>query len=173
METWYMAGNHIKTEGFQLMVKAMVTSSSITNVWLKWNPLGPSTVKHLVKLILETKNLQTLDLENTELGDAGITALFGELTYKITGLKNIYPITELIALKNIFLNANGIGENGTKAISEAISAGWQPESLMLASNPIGDAGASISPKPSAPTNHLSVLVYNQMAIPAPESVTSA
>jgi hypothetical protein len=36
---------------------------------------------------------------------------------------------------------NGIGEKGAAAIAEAFDASWQPEPLMLASNPIGDAGA--------------------------------
>ncbi len=129
METWYLAGNHIKAEGFEHMVRAMVVSSSITNVWLKRNPLGPSSANSLAKLISETRNLRTLDLENTELGDEGVTQLFTKLKSKPFGLKNI------------FLNANGIGENGAKAIAESLEAGWQPESLMLASNPIGDAGA--------------------------------
>ena len=54
------------------MVNTMVGSSNITNVWLKRNPLGPGAVKDIVKLISETKNLRTRDLENTELGDAGV-----------------------------------------------------------------------------------------------------
>lgn len=111
------------------MVSAMTGSSSITNAWLKRNPLGPGAVTDLVKLILETENLRTLDLENTELGDSGAAELF-------TALKG-----KAFALKHIFLNANGIGETGAAAISEALNAGWQPQSLMLASNPIGDAGA--------------------------------
>ncbi|KAF7339963.1 RNI-like protein [Mycena venus] len=35
IETWYIAGNHIRAPGFQLLVDAMVNSSRITNVWLK------------------------------------------------------------------------------------------------------------------------------------------
>lgn len=129
METWYLAGNHIKAEGFAHIVNAMVNSLSITNVWLKRNPLGVSSVDNLVKLITETKNLRTLDLENTEIGDKGVAQLFTKLKDKTH------------SLKNIFLNADGVGEKGAKAVAEALEAGWQPESLMLGSNPVGDAGA--------------------------------
>ncbi|KIW76791.1 hypothetical protein Z517_09235 [Fonsecaea pedrosoi CBS 271.37] len=129
METWYLAGNHIKPAGFADLVSAMVTSSSITNVWLKRNPLGPSSVGNLTRLILETRNLRTLDLENTELGDEAVARLF-------TNLKG-----KAFALKNVFLNANGIGVKGAQAIAETLEAGWQPESLMLGTNPTGDEGA--------------------------------
>lgn len=111
METWYLAGNHIKAKGFEHLVSAVVDSFGITNLWLKRNPLGPGSVEDLVKLILETKNLRTLDLENTELGDAGVAELFTKLTGKV------------FALKNVFLNAKGIGEKGAKAIADALEAG--------------------------------------------------
>ncbi|KIW63497.1 hypothetical protein PV04_10332 [Phialophora macrospora] len=111
METWYLAGNHIKPAGFEDLVSAMVTSSSITNVWLKRNPLGLTSVSHLTGLIIETRNLRTLDLENTELGDEGVARLFANLKGKA------------IALKNVFLNANGIGVKGAQAIAETLDAG--------------------------------------------------
>jgi Ran GTPase-activating protein (RanGAP) involved in mRNA processing and transport len=129
METWYLAGNHIKPEGFEHLVDAMVASSSITNVWLKRNPLGPSAVSSLTRLITETRNLRTLDLENTELGDEGVARLF-------TNLKG-----KTIALKNVFVNANGVGVKGAQAIAELLEAGWPAESLMLGTNPTGDGGA--------------------------------
>lgn len=131
METWYLAGNHIKAQGFKEMVDAMVMNHNpvITNVWLKRNPLGPASVPAIVKLITQVATLRTLDLENTELGDEGVAQIFN-------GLKG-----RAVGLKNVFLNANGVGEKGAAAVADALVAGWQPESLMLASNPIGDAGA--------------------------------
>ena len=130
METWYLAGNHIKPQGFERLVTAMISSTSITNVWLKRNPLGPSSVSNIATLITQTKNLRTLDLENTELGDDGVARLF-------TLLKG-----QPLALQNVFLNANGVGAKGATAIAACLDAGWAPTSLLLAANPIGDAGAA-------------------------------
>lgn len=70
-ETWYLAGNCIDTPGLMVLVDSMVKSSTITNVWLKRNPLGVDAVKDVFRLITETRNLRTLDLDQTELGDTG------------------------------------------------------------------------------------------------------
>ena len=75
----------------------MITSTGIIDIWLKRNSLGLHSVGSLCKLISETKYLRTLDLENTELGDEGVTQLFTSLKGKPYSLKNIFP------------NANGIG----------------------------------------------------------------
>ena len=130
METWYLAGNHIKPQGFAQLASAMTASASITNVWLKRNPLGPGSIPDLAALILQTPHLRTLDLENTELGDAGVARLFALLTGR--------PL----ALQNVYLNANGIGANGATAVAACLAAGWAPASLLLAANPLGDAGAA-------------------------------
>ena len=131
METWYLAGCHITSTVFSTLVDAMVTSPVITNVWLKRNPLGPESVPALIKLITDSPNLRTLDLENTELGDEGVESLMNALTEHPT------PIT----LKNIYLNANGIGVDGMKAIARFLeSPACRLEALFIASNPIGDDG---------------------------------
>ncbi|KAJ7785075.1 hypothetical protein DFH07DRAFT_3204 [Mycena maculata] len=130
IETWYIAGNHIRAPGFQLLVDAMVTSPRITNVWLKRNPLTPDSVDNLVRLVTQTPNLRTLDVENTELGDAGVARLMDALTGKD------------IPLRHIYLNANGIGAHAAVRIAAYLAhPACKLESLYLASNPIGDAGA--------------------------------
>lgn len=130
IETWYIAGNHIRAPGFQLLVDAMVKSPRITNVWLKRNPLTPDSADNLVRLITQTPNLRTLDLENTELGDDGVTKIVAGITGKDVPLRNIY------------LNANGIGEKAATALAEYLAHPvCKLESLYLASNPIGDTGA--------------------------------
>ena len=93
------------------MAAATVKSTSITNVWLKRNPLGSGAVDDLARLILETKDLRTLDLENTKLGDEGVVRLFGLSTGK--------PI----ALKIVCLNANGLGGKSSATIAAALEAG--------------------------------------------------
>ncbi|KAJ7656603.1 hypothetical protein B0H17DRAFT_360349 [Mycena rosella] len=130
IETWYVAGNHIRAPGFQLLVDAMVKSPRMTNVWLKRNPLTPDSADNVVRLITQTPNLRTLDLENTELGDEGVARIMADITGKD------------VALRNLYLNANGIGEKASIAIAGYLAhPACKLKSLYLASNPIGDAGA--------------------------------
>ncbi|KAJ7873922.1 hypothetical protein B0H14DRAFT_3557289 [Mycena olivaceomarginata] len=130
IETWYLAGNHIRGPAFRLLVDAMVQSPRITNVWLKRNPLTPESVPDVVRLITQTPNLRTLDLENTELGDEGVARIMREITGKALPLRNLY------------LNANGVGENAAAALGAYLAHPLCAlESLYLDSNPLGDAGA--------------------------------
>ncbi|KAJ7430792.1 hypothetical protein B0H11DRAFT_2134207 [Mycena galericulata] len=130
IETWYLAGNHIRAPGFQLLVDAMVKSPRITNMWLKRNPLTPDSTDNVIRLITQTPNLRTLDLENTELGDTGVARIMAEITGKDLPLRNLY------------LNANGIGEKAAIGIAGyLVHPACKLESLYLASNPVGDAGA--------------------------------
>ncbi len=55
IETWYLAGNCIDLTGLQRLVPAWITSTTITNIWLKRNPLGPNAydaIQCLVRLML-------------------------------------------------------------------------------------------------------------------------
>ncbi|KAJ6567688.1 hypothetical protein DFH09DRAFT_1314207 [Mycena vulgaris] len=130
IETWYIAGNHIRALGFQLLVDAMVKSPRITNVWLKRNPLTPDSIDNVVRLIIQTPSLRTLDLENTELGNEGVARIMAEITGRDVPLRNLY------------LNADGIGEKAAVAIAGYLAHPiCKLESLYLGSNPVGDAGA--------------------------------
>ncbi|KAJ6593007.1 hypothetical protein B0H19DRAFT_1088952 [Mycena capillaripes] len=130
IETWYLAGNHIRAPGFQLLADAMVKSPRITNVWLKRNPLTPDSIDNLVRLVTQTPHLRTLDLENTELGNNGVARMMTEITGKDLPLRHLY------------LNANGVGEKAAIAIAGYLAhPACKLESLYLSSNPIGDAGA--------------------------------
>ncbi|KAJ7683793.1 hypothetical protein B0H17DRAFT_1204928 [Mycena rosella] len=105
-------------------------SSRITNVWFKRNSLTPDSANSIIRLITQTPNLRTLDLENTELGDEGVARIMADITGKDVPLRNLY------------LNANGIGEKASIAIAGYLAhPACKLKSLYLASNPIGDAGA--------------------------------
>ena len=106
-ETWYLAGNCIDTVSFTLLVNSMVKSDAITNVWLKRNPLRTAAAKDIFRLVKQTSNLRTLDLDQTELGDAGVAELFMLLA------DHDAPF----ALRHIYLNAVGIGKGACKQIS--------------------------------------------------------
>ena len=132
METWYLAGNCINLAGFERLVSAWKSSTSITNIWLKRNPLGPKASTALYDLITKTSQLRTLDLDATELGDEGVCRLFSLLEIHRSP----------IALRHIYLNAVGIGHSACQSIAKYLSSpNCTLESVYLDANPIGDAGA--------------------------------
>ena len=136
-ETWYLAGNCLDAVSFSILVDSMVESTSITNVWLKRNPLGPGAAKNVFRLISQTPNLRTLDLDQTELGGAGVAELFGLLA--------IHASAHPLALRNIYLNACGIGEKACKRIAQFLkSPHCTLEALYMSSNPVGHAAAELA-----------------------------
>lgn len=132
METWYLAGNCIDLAGFKRLVSAWTTSTSIANIWLKRNPLGPKASTDLYDLTTRTSQLRTLDLDQTELGDEGVAHLFSLLA-------NHHNAT---SLRHIYINAVGIGQCAYKSLATYLSSPHcTMESVYLSNNPKGDAGA--------------------------------
>lgn len=147
METWYLAGNCIDLAGLERLVSAWTTSTSITNVWHKRNPLGPNASVALHDLITKTSKLRTLDLDRTELGDGGVAHLFSLLA------EHDRPIP----LRHIYLNAVGIGQSARKSLAIYLSSPHcAVESVYLSANPMGDAGANVLAEGLASNNHSSV-----------------
>ena len=137
METWYLAGNCVDTAGFHLMVEPFCKSTVMHSLWLKRNPLGPSSAGDLYQLISSIPSLRTLDLDLTELGDEGTSHLFALLTKHVSD-----ATSSPLGLRNIYLNGNGIGPKAAESISGFIaSPRCLLESLFLSCNPIGDKGA--------------------------------
>ncbi|KAH7029225.1 uncharacterized protein B0I36DRAFT_325297 [Microdochium trichocladiopsis] len=137
MDTWYLAGNCIDGAGFKVLVDAMVKSTSVTNIWLKRNPLGAGSAKDLARLITQCQNLRTLDLDQTELGDGGAAELFGLLA-------GYQPEEgEALSLCNLYLNGIGISTRAAAALGKFLAspAGALVESIYMSCNPLGDAGA--------------------------------
>jgi Ran GTPase-activating protein (RanGAP) involved in mRNA processing and transport len=131
MDTWYLAGNCIDAYGFRLLVDEWVQSTSVTNIWLKRNPLGSTAADDVFRLITQTPNLRTLDLDQTELGDIGVAKLFTALeTYD-------KPHT----IRNVYMNALGVGVNGAAAIAKYLaSPHCALERVYLTNNPMGNDG---------------------------------
>ncbi|KAK2003959.1 leucine rich repeat protein [Colletotrichum falcatum] len=138
MNTWYLAGNCIDATSFKTLVDALVESEAVTNIWLKRNPLGSAAAADVYRLITETKNLRTLDLDQTELGDAGTAELFRRLAAFSVAI----PGRRQLPLRNIYLNGNGISTKAAVAIAEFLgSPACGITSLYLSCNPLGDQGA--------------------------------
>ncbi|KAL8991195.1 MAG: hypothetical protein Q9169_007924 [Polycauliona sp. 2 TL-2023] len=133
METWYLAGNCLGPKCFNLLAERFSASTSITNIWLKRNPLGPSSAQAIFELIADTRHLRTLDLDQTELGDDGVTELFRLLV----AFGHPY-----LPLRHLYLNANGIGVQACRNIATYLAMKGCPlESLYISNNPLGDLGA--------------------------------
>jgi hypothetical protein len=135
MDTWYLAGNCIDTASFKILVDEWVKSTSVTNIWLKRNPLMSASAHDVFRLITQTANLRTLDLDQTELGDAGVAELFSDLAKHVP--------EKPLALRHIYLNAVGIGHRGATAIAKYLaSPHCTLDAVYAANNPIGNSGAS-------------------------------
>ncbi|KAF2866290.1 hypothetical protein BDV95DRAFT_505234 [Massariosphaeria phaeospora] len=135
MDTWYLAGNCIDAASFDILVDEWVNSTSVTNIWLKRNPLGPSAVHNVLKLVTETRNLRTLDLDQTELGDDGVADVFKKLA--------TLPAEKPLPLRHMYLNATGIGTKAAAAIGDYLALPHCAlDSLYMTNNPMGDAGVS-------------------------------
>jgi Ran GTPase-activating protein (RanGAP) involved in mRNA processing and transport len=133
METWYLAVNCIDGDSLTTLVDAFISSPAVTNIWSKRNPLGSSAANGLFRLITQTPNLRTLDINQTGLGDAGVASLFTQLAEH--GHK--------IPLKIIYMNGNGIGVSAADAIgrylaSDICSITW----IYMSSNPLGSEGTT-------------------------------
>ncbi|OJJ35723.1 hypothetical protein ASPWEDRAFT_110735 [Aspergillus wentii DTO 134E9] len=134
IDTWYLAGNCIDSHSFSLIADALVKSTAVTNLWLKRNPLGPGSTDSIFRLIANTPNLRTLDLDQTELGDAGVVALFNKLA--------TYSPSIPLSLKAIYLSGVGISIAACEAMASYLaSPHCGLTSLYMSNNPIGDAGA--------------------------------
>lgn len=135
LETWYLAGNCIDTASLVPLVDAMAISTTITNVWLKRNPLKAGSAQTLFHLITSSPKLRTLDLDQTELGDAGVAELFASLARH----------TNPVALRHIYLNGTGLGPAACTQISEYLAnPDCNLESLYISNNPIGPSIASLA-----------------------------
>ncbi|KAJ6441041.1 putative 26s proteasome non-atpase regulatory subunit 3 protein [Purpureocillium lavendulum] len=159
METWYLAGNCIDGDSFTGIVDAMVKSPAITNVWLKRNPLGRQSAGDIFRLITQTPNLRTLDLDQTELGDAGVADLFTRLA------EYVGPEGSKLPLRNLYMNGNGISVDAARAIARFLtSPHCALSSLYMSCNPLGDDGATALAQalPAAP--HLARLLLQSVGV---------
>ena len=103
------------------------TFASLEKLTLRGKKIAPGTILYLVAALKRMPNLRILDLNNTNLGDAGVQAL---------------AQVECPSLEEINLADNDLGPDAVNAIADA-STNWpQLRSLNLDGNPqLGAAGA--------------------------------
>ena len=137
INTWYLAGNCIAADSFSRLVNSWIKSQSVTNVWLKRNPLGPSAAADLCRLVEMTRHLRTLDVDQTELDDSGIATFFELLT------NNIAPVTNQLTLplEILYMSGNGASIRAMESLSDFLAASrCKLHSLYMSNNPLGDTG---------------------------------
>ena len=106
IETYYLAGNDISGEDMEVLCDALLSNHEVKEVWLKRNPLGHVGGLHISRLLCQHNTLVTLDLNNTGLGNEGVTALSGGLA-------------KCISVRNLYLEANGITSLGARNLAAA------------------------------------------------------
>lgn len=158
LECFYIAGNLFTHEGIKHITEALKTNTYCTSLWLKRNPLGPLSMKHLVDMLEINKTLQVLDLVNCGILDEGLEILLKAFeSNKNTTLKVLWLDTNGITYKSADLIANFIAANsslvdlslscnrlcdiGIEKISKAIPLNTTLQRISFASNRIGPDGA--------------------------------
>jgi len=124
LRTFDLSECQIGVEGLKALQKFLV-QSSLTNLSLASNPLGPSSCVPLASLFTTAQKIQFISLASCEVGDEGV----------ITLSKNTSQ------LRQLDLSNNQIGHIGAKALAIALRENWK-ELLVLriANNPLGSDG---------------------------------
>ncbi|KAM5351835.1 hypothetical protein ACJ41O_004558 [Fusarium nematophilum] len=159
MDTWYLAGNCIDGPSFKILVDAMIKSEAVTNIWLKRNPLGPDASEDVYRLITGVKNLRTLDLDQTQLGNRGVADLFDRLA------AHEMPEGASLPLKHIYLNGNGISADAAQAVGKFLmSPHCGLTSIYMSTNPLGDEGVEALATALPKTPYLARLLLQSVGV---------
>ena len=107
--------------------------SGVKAVWLKRNPLGPEGGEAAAALVESAPGLRTLDLVQTGLTAAALTAL-AEALIAAHGTGREF--------ERLYVGGNPLGEPGARALAGLIAAGAVGE-LYISAAGLGDAGARV------------------------------
>lgn len=136
IETWYLAGCCIDAPSFAIFVDHIVKSTVCHSIWLKRNALTADAAADAARMIIQMRSLKTLDLEQTQFGDAGAARMFELLA------AHLAPEGASLSLETLYLNADGISHQGCAALAKFLaSPNCTLSDLYIACNPIGDRGA--------------------------------
>ncbi len=130
IDVWYIGGNEIDAHGLAPICESLYEHPHVQSLWLKRNPLGPTSGVLLAQLLRRNDRLHTLDLVNTGLLDAGLRVL-AEALADNQGLRHLY------------IGTNGLGPESARALADALHESDRLESLFISCNRLGDEGAAI------------------------------
>ncbi len=157
IQTWYIAGNNINSEGTALIATSLANDTHCKDLWLKRNPVGVNGAKALAKMLETNKSIETIDLDNTAILDDGCIAIFESLAHNTT-LKSVYLDANALTVKSalaiakyfyhkqttnkpgithLSLSMNRMEDDGAIHISDALLHSRYPlQCLVLSSNRI-------------------------------------
>lgn len=156
---FYIAGNAIGPEGIRNIADALTTNTTVTALWLKRNPLLPLGGTYMASMLSINTTLETLDLVNTGIRDAGVVAVMEALlSNPASSLKHLYlgSNAETVVsgraignylrsgqsrLTSLFAGSSRLGDEGVVAIAEGLKVDKRMERLGLESVRCGDVGA--------------------------------
>ncbi|KAL9189828.1 hypothetical protein ACHAXT_009503 [Thalassiosira profunda] len=117
------------------------------------NPLGPKRMKMLEPVLAAASYLETLNLDNTELGRNGVRLLASALEHVRIGdlyldnnqignrgVESILLASNARHLLHLWLSSNGIGSRGYKAICQFLQSETALQSLCLTDNDVMERG---------------------------------
>ena len=156
VRVWYLAGNEFDAAAVAHVCAALETPGpvEVEGLWLKRNPLGPAAGPALAQLLQADTPLQTLDLVNTGLLDAGASQVVAALSDN-TQLRHLYLGTNGLQtaeglatylqrvdrLESLYVDCNRLGDAGVVALAKGLAASRRLRRLSVASNRIGPVGA--------------------------------
>ncbi|UJR16943.1 hypothetical protein I4U23_003841 [Adineta vaga] len=155
VDTWYIACNRFDSDSISLICDALATDTKVKSLWLKRNPILPSGVVHIARMLTSNTYLQTLDLLNTGLLDQGCEILFNALKLNHTlkhlyidgnGIKSgqtirLYFEQNYNHLETLYMSCNNLGDVGSCEIAAGLKYDQCLRRLSLASNSVGFNGA--------------------------------
>ena len=114
------------------------THCGYKHLFLSSNPLGDAAIAALASALPSLPRLETLDLQDCLLGDAGATTLARALRKGAAG----HPTVQRSSLRRLCLGANPIGEVGCIELAAAMQSCLPMLSILqLGDTDVGDAGA--------------------------------
>jgi uncharacterized protein (DUF924 family)/Ran GTPase-activating protein (RanGAP) involved in mRNA processing and transport/predicted esterase len=156
LEVLYLAGNEFDAAAVTRVCEAVAHNPCIQGLWLKRNPLGPDGAVPVAELLRVHSRLDTLDMVNTGLLDAGARTLLAAvadneaLEHLYLGTNGLGPdiaarlgryLAEHDRLESLYVSCNRFGDAGIAALAEGLAASTSLRRLSLASTRLGPAGA--------------------------------
>uniref|UniRef100_A0A6B2L0U2 NAD(P)(+)--arginine ADP-ribosyltransferase n=1 Tax=Arcella intermedia TaxID=1963864 RepID=A0A6B2L0U2_9EUKA len=149
----FLASKQIDDAGALVVSSILFNSTSIQQLYLNDNPIGPEGAKSLADSLEKNTTLCELYLEGNQIGDIGLMYLCKALQLNTT-------------LKQLDLNNNQIGEEGSKYISDMLERNSTLLILDLKLNEIGPEGLRLLSHSFSINNTLNQLVLHTNSIGA-------
>ena len=124
----YLGGERIDVAAAEVLGAALETNTTLTDLSLSLNNLGPDGAKSLADMLKTNTILTDLHLSANDLGPAGaesVTAALGKNT----------------TLKHLDLSANELGPAGAESVAKALEKNRTLRALNLSGNNLGSSSA--------------------------------